>query len=70
MVVSGVWHSKSFITFRGLIYFTSSADGVKGTLVIRYTGKETPAGEIISQWVIQSGTGDLANLRGQETFSG
>lgn len=68
MVVSGVIHSKGFITFEGVINFDGSVLNKDGTLVIHYTGKVTSAGEIISQWVIQSGTGELANLRGQGTF--
>ena len=70
MVVSGVIHSKGFITFEGVINFDGSVLNKDGTLIIRYAGKVTSAGEIISQWVIQSGTGDLANLRGQGTLSG
>ena len=70
MVVSGVIHSKGFITFEGVINFDGSVLDKDGTLIIRYTGVVTSAGEIISQWVIQSGTGDLANLRGQGSFSG
>ena len=70
MVVSGVIHSKGFITFEGVINFDGKVLDKVGTLVIRYAGKVTSAGEIISHWVIQSGTGDLVNLCGQGTFSG
>ena len=70
MVVSGVLHSNGYLNFQGVIYFDGSVLGKVGTLVISYTGKVTPTSEIISQWVIQSGTGGLANLRGQGTFSG
>ena len=72
MDVSGVFHSNGYLNFQGVIYFDGSVLGKAGTLVIRYTGKVTEGGvgEIISQWVIISGTGGLANLRGQGTFSG
>ena len=70
MVVSGVIHSKGFITFEGVINFDGSVLDKVGTLVIHYSGKVTSAGEIVSHWVIQSGTGELANLHGQGTLSG
>jgi len=70
MVVSGVIHSDGLLTFHGLIYFEGTVGGVDGTLVIRYSGKVMPTGELTGHWVIQSGTGDLVNLRGRGTLGG
>lgn len=51
--------------------FTGTVQGKSGTLVIQLVGKRT--GEPFwwyGQWVILSGTGELANLRGQGTWWG
>ncbi len=70
MQVSGVLHSKGFITFEGIIYFEGSVLGKEGTLVIQYSGRVTSTNEIVSQWIILSGTGDLDGLKGQGVLSG
>ncbi len=51
--------------------FSGSVDGLSCTLVMRFaaTGNAV-TGEMEGNWVILSGTGDLANLRGQGTVEG
>ena len=66
-----VVHRSGFMYYKGLLDFTGTVDGKSGTLVIRTVGKYDPGTEEWSgQWVIISGTDDLANLRGQGTFRG
>jgi hypothetical protein len=51
--------------------FTGTALGDKeGTLVIQMVGKKPLDGDWYGQWVILSGTGDLANAHGQGTWWG
>ena len=53
-----------FMTGRGRTTFTGSVDGKSGTLVIQWTGNTKTLGKWHCKWVILSGTGELANLRG------
>jgi len=67
-----VLHSSGFWTGIGVATFEDCmVDGKSGTLVIRWAAHTTAETGLWSgQWVILSGTGDLANLRGQGTFWG
>lgn len=53
----------------GLINFVGTVNGKEGTLVINFVGQK-PGSIWYGQWVIISGTGELANLRGQGTWWG
>ena len=50
--------------------FTGTVNGKSGTAVIQLVGKKSSGEDWYGQWVILSGTGDLANLRGQGTWWG
>ena len=57
-------HRGGFMTGIGRTTFTGIVDGMSGTLVIQWTGSTRALGKWDCKWVILSGTGDLANLRG------
>jgi len=57
-------HSKGFLTGIGRTTFTGEVMGKEGTLVIQWTGNTKTLGRWYCKWVILSGTGELANLRG------
>jgi hypothetical protein len=57
-------HSKGFMTGIGRTTFTGEVMGKEGTLVIQWTGNTKTLGKWHCKWVILSGTGELANLRG------
>ena len=67
-VIRGVIHSNGKLTFDGLINFEGTVGTASGTLVIHVSGRGTLS-EFYGQWVILSGAGGLANLRGQGAFS-
>ena len=70
-VFKGVIHSSGFLTYQIHIYFEGMVESKSGTLVILVNGAETADGSSVwGQWVILSGTGDLANLHGQGKYSG
>ena len=50
--------------------FTGTVNDESGTLVIQLVGKKPLGEDWYGQWVIISGTEDLANLRGQGTWGG
>jgi len=50
--------------------FEGTAMGRSGTMVIQLVGWRYLPGEWAGQWVILSGTGELANLHGQGTWWG
>ena len=65
-----IWHS-SFLNLRDVLTFTGTVDGKAGTLTICLVGTATlPDLVWTAQWVILSGTGNLANLEGHGTASG
>ncbi len=54
-------------TLSGLLFFTGTANGVSGTAVLQLVGVvDVPS--IQGSFIIISGDGGLANLRGQGTF--
>ena len=57
-------HPKGFLTGIGRTTFSGSVGEKSGTLVIQWTGNTRALGKWDCKWVILSGTGDLANLRG------
>jgi len=59
-----VIHRGGFMTGIGRTTFTGEVMGKEGTLVIQWTGNTKTLGKWHCKWVILSGTGDLANLRG------
>ena len=66
-----VAHPSGFVTCQGLIDFTGTVNGVSGTMIIKFIGKKTGDPLLWSgTWVIISGTGGLANLRGRGTWWG
>jgi len=67
-----VVHPSGFVTCQGQINFEGSVNGGKsGTMVILFIGKKNlEIGLWSGKWVILSGTGDLANLRGKGTWEG
>ena len=62
-----VVHPEGFMTGRGRTVFTptDTVMGKSGTLVIQWVGNTKTLGRWKCMWVILSGTGELANLRGQ-----
>ena len=64
MFSSGFWNVWLRSTFTGTV------DGKYGTLVIQLVGKKPDGEDWYGQWVIISGTGELANLYGQGTWGG
>jgi len=67
-----VVHPSGFVTCQGQINFEGTVNGDKsGTMVILFVGKKNLEINLWSgKWVILSGTGDLANLRGKGTWEG
>ena len=64
-------HPTGFLTGRGRTVFTGTVDGKSGTLVIQWVGNtKNDLGWWWFMWVILSGTGELANLRGEGTAWG
>jgi len=62
---TGAWNADGVALFDGVV------GGREGTLVIEFVGKKTDAeADWSGKWVILSGTGELANLRGQGTWWG
>jgi len=62
---TGAWYCNGVVSFEGKV------NGVEGTLVIWFLGKKPDMfADWSGKWVILSGTGDLANLRGQGTWWG
>lgn len=62
---SGLWN------YWGTVEFTGEVDGVSGTLTMKVHGIRPDAdSEWDGTWVIISGTGGLATLRGQGTWWG
>ena len=64
MFSSGFWNVWLRSTFTGTV------DGKYGTLVIQLVGKKPDGQDWYGQWVIISGTDELADLRGQGTWGG
>jgi hypothetical protein len=70
-VFTVVVHPSGFWNVRGLSFFDGTVDGKEGSLVILFVGKKTGEPFLWSgQWVILSGTGELADLHGQGTWWG
>jgi hypothetical protein len=67
-----VIHRSGFWSFNGLVFFDAvTVDGKSGTLVMSAVGKRADVfADWQGKWVILSGTGDLASLRGQGTWWG
>ena len=64
-------HPNGFATGSGRTLFTGTVMGKSGTLVIMWVGNtKDESGWWWFKWVILSGTGELANLRGQGTSWG
>ena len=65
-------HRSGFWSFNGLVFFDAvTVDGKSGTLVMSAVGKRADVfTDWQGKWVILSGTGDLASLRGQGTWWG
>ena len=61
---AGFWNVWLRSTFEGTV------DGKSGTLVIQLVGKKPLGKDWYGQWVIISGEGGLADLRGQGTWGG
>ncbi len=64
MFSSGFWNVWLRSSFTGTVMDES------GTMVIQLVGRRPESGYWQGQWVILSGTGDLANLRGEGTWGG
>jgi len=63
VTLNGVWDTPDGVTF------IDDGDVYEGTIHVRYGGTvDMATGVFEGQWVIISGTGDLANLRGQGTI--
>ena len=66
-----VAHSSGFRSFRAIVSFEGEVDGKQGTLEMSVVGKKADASsDWQGKWVILSGTGELATLRGQGTWWG
>ena len=66
-----VVHPEGFITGSGRPLFIGKVDGKEGTLEMMWTGNDKKYSPYWwFEWVILSGTGELANLRGQGTGIG
>ncbi|MFQ5838130.1 MAG: DUF3224 domain-containing protein [Thermoplasmata archaeon] len=66
-----VVHPEGFATGNGRTIFTGAVQEKAGTLEIQWTGNtRNDLGYWWFHWVIVSGTGELANLRGQGTGFG
>jgi hypothetical protein len=64
MFRSGFWNVWLRSTFDGTV------NGKSGTLVIQLVGKKPGVEDWYGQWVILSGTGELADLSGRGTWGG
>lgn len=66
-----VFYSSGASSFHGTVSFEGDVNGKVGTLTMLAVGTrpDRPTGWT-GRWVILSGTGDLANLRGQGTWWG
>lgn len=51
-------------------YFTGTVQGKSGTLIIQLVGKKPGTADWYGQWVILSGTGELAGLHGRGVWWG
>jgi uncharacterized membrane protein len=61
-----------FFNWKMVRTFEGTVNGKAGTLIIHLTATGVmgaPAGTLKGKWVIISGTGELANLQGQGTFT-
>jgi type II secretory pathway pseudopilin PulG len=66
-----VIHSSGAWSFKGTVSFEGVVNGKTGTLTMLAVGSRPDENtDWTGKWVILSGTGDLANLRGQGTWSG
>jgi hypothetical protein len=63
-----VVHPTGAANFFGAETCTCTVAGKTGSLVIGFSGTSAPNGSIEGQFVIISGTGDLANLNGRGTL--
>jgi hypothetical protein len=63
-----VVHRTGAANFFGAETCTCSVAGKTGSLVIGFSGTSAPDGSFEGQFVIVSGTGDLANLNGRGTI--
>jgi hypothetical protein len=63
-------HADGTAVFSGIDICTCTVGGRSGTLTIRYTGKMAADGTFVSPFVIVSGRGDLASLRGTGVTAG
>ena len=64
----GVFHPTGFATVQFRITFAGSVLGVEGTMVFEMATVGRPDGSAYGSWVIKSGTGGLAGLRGEGKF--
>ncbi len=67
-VATLIVHPDGSGNFAAFITFTGTVNGVSGTVVFRTVGTFTAAGSAEGIDTIVSGTGNLANLHGQDTF--
>jgi len=68
-----VIHSAGFASVKAITSFVGTVGGRSGTLEMGFIGEKPdllPGTEWEGKWVILSGTGDLANLRGHGTWWG
>ena len=68
-----VQHSSGLVSFKGTVSFVGNVGDKSGTLKMVAVGSKPdrlPGTEWEGTWVILSGTGDLANLRGHGTWRG
>jgi hypothetical protein len=63
-----VVHRTGAANFFGAETCTCTVAGKTGSLVIGFSGTSAPNGSFEGQFVIVSGTGDLANLNGRGTI--
>jgi hypothetical protein len=64
MFAAGFWNVWLRCEFEGVV------DGKEGTLLIQMVGKKPLGEDWYGQWVILSGTGELANAHGRGTWWG
>jgi hypothetical protein len=62
-----VVYSDGYFIAHGIGTFTGSVSGRSGTIRITYLATGSPPGRVISPWVVDEGTGDLAGLHGSGT---
>ncbi len=67
--VRGLISSTGFVAEQGTATFTGTSNGLSGTTTFVIVGQGTSS-SITGHFTIISGTGDLANIRGQGTFQG